>query len=216
MRRFVKVCAVLLALGLVGADDARSDPKTIRGRVKELQPPERLTVETSQGELVKLHVGKDATLRYEGQPADLRRFTLGTSVRVTYEPRDGAGRAIEITHGSVSAAQVKQDVNDALRSVKDYTYQQKDEYERKLQGVLRQLDDQVQDLNERAAQASGTAKEQLSKSAADLNARAEVVRQRLQRVRSASADAWQDLRAGVHSAFEELRDAFERASTHFK
>ncbi len=216
-RSLILLPALLLAVTLLAAQDARPGEKTIRGKVKSIDTATgRLVVETGQGEQLKMHVGKDTTLRYAGQPADLQRFPPGTKVRLTYERRDDIHHVVEMTHGSVSAAQVKKDVNEALRSVRDYTFQQKDEYERKLQALLRNLDDQVQDLHERAAQASGPAREQLEQSARDLNTRAEVVRQRLQRVRSASADAWQDLRAGVHSALEELRDAFDRAAVHFK
>lgn len=192
-------------------------PKSVRGQLVESRPAEkRFALKTKDGRRLDFQLDPASRVRDDGKPAELSQFKEGTAVRVSYEPRGDKNRVVELSRSSASAADVTREVNDALRSIKDYSFQNRDEYERRLQAALSQVDDQVEDLRERAAGASGEAKERLQQAAQDLQARSRVVRERLQRVRASSAPAWQELRSGVNSAFEELRDAFDRAASHFK
>jgi hypothetical protein len=221
MRRYLCLVPVVLLLLSwptdAGAQADKENPQSVRGTIGEVRPnSSQFMLQTRDGKQLWMQIDKNSRLRFDGQPAELKRFQEGMTVRVSYAPRAGTNYVLVLTHGPVSALQVKNEVNEALRSVKEYTFQQKDEYVRQLQGVLGQLNDQIEDLQERAAQSSGENKERLEQAAKDLRAREQVVRDRLQRARSASAEAWQELRSGVHTALEELRDAVDKAAARFK
>ena len=116
----------------------------------------------------------------------------------------------------VTAEDVDRQTREALQSAKSYSYEQKDEYQKRLQGVLQKLNDQIDELKRQAEQASGKARQQYQEELVRLEKLRIKAREQLARVRSATPGAWEDIKAGVSAAVEDLHNAYERAKTHFQ
>lgn len=116
----------------------------------------------------------------------------------------------------VTADDVGQQVRQTLQAVKNYSFEQKDEYQKRLQAVLPKLDQRIDNLKRQAEQASGQAKEEYRKQIPRLQKLRARVQDQLARVQSATPGAWQDIKTGVGAAVEDLQKAFESAKTHFQ
>src|SRR5205823_8750833 len=96
-----------------------------------------------------------------GAPAKLTDFKPGTPVLVTYEVRSGRNHVVSATAHPETLDSVKKKVQEALQSAKNYTYDHKDEYAQKLQGVVDDVNAKIADLKTRAEKAGAEAKERL-------------------------------------------------------
>jgi hypothetical protein len=127
---------------------------TARGRITDVQPAAgQFTLKTKGVAELKLHVDDASNLRLDNRAAKLTQFEEGSRVRVTYETRTGKNRVTSMTRIPISAQDVTRDVKEALRSAKDYAFQQKDEYAKKLESLLHDLDAGFDALRQQAADA---------------------------------------------------------------
>ncbi len=111
---------------------------------------------------------------------------------------------------------VKNQVRDALQSAKDYTYEHKDEYVQKMQGVVDELNRKLVDLKARAESASAEARTRLQPQIDELRRQADALQTQLEKVKAASPEIWNDVKTGVRDAFEDLQKAFEKARERVK
>jgi hypothetical protein len=155
-------------------------------------------------------------LEVQGQEANLNQLKKGMRVRVTFEPQDGQNRIVSLTPITLSAQELQRKVQDTLGAIKSYTYQHKDEYREKLQGVLDEINDRISQLQDQAAQAGAQAKERYAPQIEQLRQLRDKAQAQVERIKAATPGAWEDLKAGVSAAFEDLRKAFEKAGEHFR
>jgi hypothetical protein len=207
--------SVLPAGGQAQLDAGKS--RTVRGRIAAVGPADnQLLLRTSDGKELRLHVDERSRLRLDQREARLGQFKEGTRVTVTFEPRAGLNRVVTLSDAPVSAEDLRREVRDALEAAKAYTFQQKDEYQRRLEALTRELDERIDDLRDRAEAVGAEARKEYAQEIEELRQRREAVRQRLARVKSASAEAWEDIKSGVSAALEDLQKAYERARSRFK
>ncbi len=211
---------IFLTLALAatfGLAQAAEGDRTVKGQITDVQPgAHRLTIKTDAGQQLTLQVDDRSRLQMHQQQAKLGDFQKGMRVQVSYESRDGTNRVLSLTNTKLSAADVKRQFQDALQTAKSYTYQQKPQYEAKLKEVLRQVDRQLDDWKAQAERATGQARKDAQAQIEQLKPLRAKVEAQLQKVKSASAPAWEDIKAGVGSAFDDLQRAFEKASAHFQ
>jgi len=216
---FALLPAVAAVAGLVLADE-KSDAgaaKTVQGRIVQVQPKgQSFTVRTQDGQTVRMFVDGKSRVRINKSDAELNEYTVGSRVQATYTVRDGQNRVVQAVEWPLTAADVRREVREALEAVKDYTFQNKDEYQRRLEQVLNDLNARAEDLQRRAAQAGEQAREQLRPQLEALRQKSEAVRRQLDKVKAATPDAWSDIKAGVSSAVDELQKAFEKASSRYQ
>ena len=204
LARLAAAAAVVLTAAAVPA----ADTTTVRGTVDRVDPAAgRLTLTTTDGTHLTLHAGADTAVEVDGQAAHLGDLSHGQRVRVTYKESGGTNRIVSLTARKTTAADVGREARQALEAAGRYTYQQKDQYEKKLRGVVDDLDDRIDDLQQQARTATQDARRKLDAQIRDLKQKREVVEDRLNKVKSAGADAWNDVKAGVQSAVEDLQRA---------
>lgn len=211
---------VACALAASGSDDKNRTGKdrTVWGRVSEVQPGgNQLTLKTRDGRELRLHVDAESRLLIEGRPAKLNQFKEGDRAQVTYaELPTGKDRVVRLAGMPATAADLKREVREALDAVKSYTFRQKDEYQKKLESLLEDVDGRLEDLRDRAEDVGAEARKELAREIELLRQKQQVIRDRLAKVKSAGADAWDDIKAGIGDALDDLQQAFERARSRFR
>src|SRR5215218_507342 len=93
----------------------------------------------------------------------------------------GVGLIVRADPPAGSSEDLKREVSEAVRAAKDYTYQQKDEYRKRLDRLAGRLDDRIAELQIKAREAKGEAKTQLDQSVEDLRRRSAVLRKQTER-----------------------------------
>jgi len=107
---------------------------------------------------------------------------------------------------------VKQDTQAA----KDYTYEKKDEYRSRLEYQMQELDAKTEELKGKAANASESVKREFDKDMSELSRQKAVLKEKLDSVKSSSAAAWEDTKAGAESAWDSVKRTYERARSRFQ
>jgi predicted small secreted protein len=102
-------------------------------------------------------------------------------------------------------------VKEDSRQAADYTYEKKEEYQRKLASEMRELDVKIDELKAKAGRASDAVKAEFAKDMEALDRRKAVLAQRMEAVKSASASKWDEVKGGANLAMESVKQAYERA-----
>ena len=92
----------------------------------------------------------------------------------------------------------------------------KESYQQKLQAQLDQWNADIDKLKAKADKVDADIKLEYYEQIEDLRVKQQAARDSLANLMSASDDAWEDLKAGVESAWFTLGEAIERAATRFK
>jgi hypothetical protein len=92
----------------------------------------------------------------------------------------------------------------------------KEEYMEKMEAQLEQLNAQVNRFIARGKEAKADMKIEYYKAAEELEAKQKVAQARMDELEKSSADAWEELKYGMDSAFTELQTAFTRAAAKFR
>ncbi len=165
---------------------------------------------------LELQVRDGATLERQGRPARLADFVEGERVTVTYLPGAGMGQAVSMRDAPLSTADVRREVRRTFESARNYGYEKKAEYEKKLKRVLGDLNERTADLQEKAKEAGAAAQKRYQKELDELQQTRKVVEDKLERVRRATPGAWEEVKSGLRSAAVDLQKAFERARSRFE
>lgn len=92
----------------------------------------------------------------------------------------------------------------------------RDEYVEKLKAQLDQWERQTTLWETAAREATTEAKTELEKQVGIMRSRADDLVYRMELMKGASADAWQEIARGADEARKTMQDAFEKARFHFK
>jgi hypothetical protein len=217
------LAAAVLAAGSVtvaaeqGVQPGISKELTVTGRIIKLKPADsRLTLQTTEGRELELSLDSRSEVRLQQREAKISQLKPGTRVRVTYEPANGKNRLISLRDAPVTAQEVQQELREALESAKAYTFQQKEEYQKRLEPVLGDLDERIEGLKEQAKGAGTEARKWYAQAIQELRRERELVREQLAKVQAAAPGAWEEVKSGVSAAWDDLRKAFQRANDRLK
>jgi hypothetical protein len=107
-------------------------------------------------------------------------------------------------------------VKEDTRAAKDYTYEKKDEYKSRLEYQMLELDKKTEELKGKAANATESVKREFDKDMSELSRQKAVLKEKLESVKSSSAAAWEDTKAGTESAWDSVKRTYERARARFQ
>jgi predicted small secreted protein len=102
-------------------------------------------------------------------------------------------------------------VKEDSRQAADYTYEKKEEYQRKLTAEMRELDVKIDDLKAKAGRASDSVKAEFARDMEALDRQKAVLGEKMEAVKSASASKWDDVKAGANSAMDSVKQTYEKA-----
>ena len=117
---------------------------------------------------------------------------------VTPLPRTGAG-------------EVKQQAREAAGAVQNAAIKEKDAFVAAVENDVQATKAKIGDLKGRIANATGKAKAAMEQPIAALEDELKVAQRKLTDLKSATAEKWQDLRQGVSSAIDHLKQAVRKA-----
>lgn len=92
----------------------------------------------------------------------------------------------------------------------------RDEYVEKLKAQLDQWNTQLATCESAAREATSEAKMELEKQIGIMRSRLDDMVFRMELLKGASTDAWQEIARGADEARKTMQDAFEKARFHFK
>ena len=114
---------------------------------------------------------------------------------------------VGILMGCNTAAGVKEDSRQAA----DYTYDKKEEYQRKLAAEMRELDVKIDELKAKAGRASDSVKAEFARDMEALDRQKAVLAQKMEAVKTSSASKWDEVKAGANSAMDSVKLTYEKA-----
>ncbi len=98
--------------------------------------------------------------------------------------------------------------------------QQKEEYQKKMEAKLQKFDQDIQQLQDKVQSKASDLKEEskakFNQALEELQKKKQEVSDKLTELKSATGKAWDDTKAGVDSAMDELGKAYNQARSHFE
>jgi hypothetical protein len=89
-------------------------------------------------------------------------------------------------------------------------------YEERFDAQLKEWSAEIALLNAKAGKAKAEAKMEYYKTIETLQGKQDTARTKLQELRTAGDDAWEDLKTGAESVWTEVKTAFNSATSRFK
>jgi len=107
------------------------------------------------------------------------------------------------------AAEAKAKTKEAADATVAAAEAKRDEYAAAMRKQLDKLDVQYAELKERAVKAEGEMKKDLDRKVAAAKVKRDAAAEKLDELKTASADRWEKIKDGVGNAFDDLKKAFE-------
>ena len=117
---------------------------------------------------------------------------------------------VEAGEQPVTTGTITKEARETIEATAQYTAQQKEAFQRKAQEELDATQKQMTALQGKVDKASASARIELQKSIHELEVKKEAVKNQLNGLKSATDAKWDEMRAGVHSAIEEMNQSFQR------
>jgi signal transduction protein with GAF and PtsI domain len=117
----------------------------------------------------------------------------------------------EASDKPVTGDTVIRETQEAATATKDYTIQQKDAFQRKVQTELDEIQVRITQLRRRVKHASAEAKADIQKAIVELEKKKELANKKAQDIHSATASSWEQVKEKTVEAMDDLRDSLNRA-----
>ena len=119
------------------------------------------------------------------------------------------------TDSAPSTTELKQEVKEAATATKEYLAGSKDEFVATMNQKLAECDARIAELAAKSEGYKDDAKIQADQALASLREQRGKLNEKLEAFKQASADTWQDMKAGLATAMDELEKAYENAKAKF-
>ncbi|MCR4291516.1 MAG: apolipoprotein A1/A4/E family protein, partial [Candidatus Kuenenia sp.] len=116
----------------------------------------------------------------------------------------------------MSSEDVKRETGEAFETTKTYLKQEKEKYQKGAESTLNDLNDKIKGLQAKAEQAGSDTKAKYNEIIEGLQKRQGEAQNKLNDLKSKSADAWEDVKSGMDAALENLKNSYNDAVSHFK
>ena len=134
----------------------------------------------------------------------------------------GAGLLVLILVGAAGAADkpvsggtAMKETQEAVIATKDYTIQQKDAFQRKVQVELEEIQALITKLRGQVNHASSEARTDIQKAIVELEKKRDLAQKKVQDIHSATASSWEQVKSKTAAAMDDLRDSLNRTLSHF-
>lgn len=116
----------------------------------------------------------------------------------------------------VTAKDVQQKTAEAVETTKNYTLQQKEEYQKQVQTKIDSLSQQIDELKAKAGRATDQSKQGITEQIAALEKEKQAAQNKLTELTSAGAEAWGALKSGMDAAMGSLEKSYKEAVSKFE
>ena len=114
----------------------------------------------------------------------------------------------------VTGDTVIRETQEAVTATKDYTIQQKDAFQRKVQTELDEMKVRIRELRGQVKHASAEARADLQKAIGELEKKKDLATKKVKAIHSATASSWEQVKSKTEAAMDDLRDSLTRARSH--
>ena len=115
----------------------------------------------------------------------------------------------------VTGEAVIREAKEAVTATKDYTVQQKDAFQRKVQTELDEMQVRITQLRGQVEHASASARAEVQKSIVELEKKKELASKKAQEIHSATASSWEQVQSKAVAAMDDLRESLNQTLSHF-
>ena len=114
----------------------------------------------------------------------------------------------------VTGDTVIRETQEAATATKDYTIQQKDAFQRKVQTELDEMQVRIRQLRGDVKHASGEARAEIKKAIRELEKKKDLASKKVEAIQSATASSWEQVKSKTEAAMDDLRDSLTRARSY--
>ena len=114
----------------------------------------------------------------------------------------------------VTGDTVIRETQEAVTATKDYTIQQKDAFQRKVQTELDEMQVRNTQLRGQVTHASAEARADIQKAIGELEKKKDLANKKAQDIHSATASSWEQVKSKTAAAMDVLRDSLTQALSH--
>ncbi len=123
--------------------------------------------------------------------------------------------AAGVSDKSVTGETVVREAQEAVTATKDYTIQQKDAFERKVQAELAEIQGHITQFRGQVKHASTEARTDIQKAIGELEMKKDLAHKKVESLHSATASSWGQVKSKTVAAMDDLRDSVTRTLAHF-
>ena len=123
--------------------------------------------------------------------------------------------AAGVSGKSVTGDTVIRETQEAVTATKDYTIQQKDAFQRKVQTELDEMQVRITQLRGQVMYASAEARVDIQKAIGESEKKKDLAEKKAQDIHSATASSWEQAKSKTAAAMDDLRDSLTRTLSHF-
>lgn len=116
----------------------------------------------------------------------------------------------------VLSEDVKRETGEVLETTKTYLAQQKEKYQKDTESILNGFNDKIKGLQSKAEQAGTDTRAKYNEIIEGLRKKEGEAQNKLNVLKSKSADGWEDVKSGMDAALENLKNSYNDAVSHFK
>jgi ribosome-interacting GTPase 1 len=114
----------------------------------------------------------------------------------------------------VTGDTVIRETQEAVTATKDYTIQQKDAFQRKVQTELDEMQVRITQLRGQVKHASAEARADIQKAIEELEKKKDLASKKVEAIQSATASSWEQVKSKTEAAMDDLRDSLVRARSY--
>ena len=119
------------------------------------------------------------------------------------------------TDKPVTGDRVVRKAQEAVTATKDYTIQQKEAFQRKVQSELDEVQTRITQLRGQVKQTSAEARVDIQKAISELEKKKDLAEDKVQDIHSATGSSWEQVKSKTAVAMDDLRDSLTRTLSHF-
>ena len=118
------------------------------------------------------------------------------------------------TDKPVTGERVVREAQEAVTATKDYTIQQKEAFQRKVQSELDEVQARIAQLRGQVKHTSAETKADIQKAISELEKKKDLGEKKVQDIHSATASSWEQMKLKTSVAMDDLRDSLNRTLSH--
>lgn len=122
---------------------------------------------------------------------------------------------VEHTVRKVTTEDVRHDAEKAVDTSAHAAAEAKEDFEMRLKASLAEMKEEIDRLHEKGHALKDDAKARWTEKMADLEAKQQVARDKLDEVRKSTGEAWVHMEKGAQAAWDDVRKAFQEAAEEF-
>jgi signal transduction protein with GAF and PtsI domain len=122
--------------------------------------------------------------------------------------------AAGVSDKPMTGDRVIRETQEAVTATKDYTIQQKDAFQRKVQTELDEMQARIGQLRGQVKHASAEANADIQKAIVELEKKRDLAQKKAQDIHSATASSWEQVKSKTSAAMDDLRDSLNRTLSH--